>query len=117
MSVSKQIDLWLGPLETINSLPKLGLLLEKFRWSALSIETVGAPALLLGYPPSCPKDLIDALDNDLMQLKLRSKSFVGLFTVGAGEILQEIGNLDYGKGYLVVLDGICFGSGHCGHSF
>jgi len=106
MAVSPQVDVWLGSLETINTLPRLGLLLEKFRWSALSIETVGAPGLLLGHPPTCPENLLRALDHDLMQSSLRSKSFLGMFTIGASEIHREIGNMVYGKGYLVVLNAI-----------
>ena len=103
MSVSSQIDLWMGPLETFKSIPHLGRLIEQLRWSGLSLETLIAPAFLVPemYNPTA---LIKAYDHDISIAQMKSMTILGSLRIGSGPIIKEIAEKKGGQQYLIALN-------------
>lgn len=105
MSVSSQIDLWMGPLESFKSIPHLGRLIEQLRWSGLSLETLIAPAFLVPEMVN-PSVLINAYEHDISIAQMRSMTILGSLRIGSGPIIKEIAEKKGGQQYLIALNAI-----------
>ena len=103
MSVSSQIDLWMGPLESFKLIPQLGRLFEQVRWSGLSFETLIAPAFLIPEMFN-PSVLVKAYEFDISIAQMKSMTILGSLRIGSGPIIKEIAEKKGGQQYLIALN-------------
>lgn len=117
MSVSSQIDLWMGPLESFKLIPQLGRLFKQVRWSGLSFETLIAPAFLIPEMFN-PSVLVKAYEFDISIAQMKSMTILGSLRIGSGPIIKEI-RREEGRPAIFdrsERDEIYIGSGHSWHT-